>query len=338
MSQPRIRSLRGRIARACIFSAFVTVVVAFAALGTQGAHGPWRFHVIMPALAVAAITGTLTAWRIIRPLRRLQGAVEQLDLRDLSLRVPVEGRDEVAALARSFNRMVDRLEAEERVRRQLFADVAHELRHPLAVLKGRLDMMQDGVVPLNPEQVLYLQDSAIALTRLVGDLRDLSLAEVGALSLHRAPLDPAELITDLLENMEPVAAGKQITLTADVAPNLPAITADADRIQQVLANLLANALQHTPEGGRVTVQAKADGPQVRVRVSDTGPGIAPEDLPHVFDRFYRSDKSRTRATGGSGLGLAIVRSLVALHGGTVEVESRLGEGSCFTVALPTTPR
>jgi two-component system, OmpR family, sensor histidine kinase BaeS len=332
------RSLRGRLARAFVLVALVTLGAAFIALGagpTAERHMyPWRFRVIFPAVAVAAATGVLTARRIIRPLTRLEQAVERIGLNDLSMRAPVEGDWEVAALAQAFNRMAGRLEAQERVRRQLFADVAHELRHPLAVLKGRLDLMQDGVVALDPEQVLHLQDMVISLGRLVGDLRDLSLAEVGSLSLNLAPVDMGALIADLVENMEPVATEKQIALVADVAPGMPPVTADADRIGQVLVNLLANALQYTPLGGRVDVRSWAEGAQLAIQVRDTGPGIAPADLPHVFDRFYRADKARTRTTGGSGLGLAIVNSLVRLHGGTVAAESELGKGSCFTVRLP----
>lgn len=319
--------------------AVVTLMVTFAAayhtgLFAGGVRHPWNFRVIFLALAVAAAAGAFTAGWITRRLSRLRDAVERLDLRDLSLRVPVEGDDEVAALAAAFNRMVDRLEAHERVRRELFADVAHELRHPLAVLQGRLELMQDGVVPLDPTQVMNLQDMVISLTRLVGDLRDLSLADVGRLSLSLAPLDLGALIADLRENMEPVAADKGIELAATVAPDLPPVSADAERMRQVLVNLLANALHYTPRDGRVAVRAWVDGRRVLVEVTDTGPGISAEDLPHIFDRFYRADKARSRASGGSGLGLAIVRSLVTLHGGTVQAESRPGEGSRFTVALP----
>jgi two-component system sensor histidine kinase BaeS len=163
---------------------------------------------------------------------------------------------------------------------------------------------------------------------------DLSLAEVGALSLDLGPVDLAALIRELRENLEPVAADRGIGLEADVAAGLPVLSADGDRLRQVLVNLLANALQHTPAGGRVTVRARAGDGRVVVEVADTGAGIAPEDLPHLFERFYRADRARTRATGGTGLGLAIVRSLVQLHGGTVAVDSRPGAGSRFTVALP----
>jgi two-component system, OmpR family, sensor histidine kinase BaeS len=300
----------------------------------RGDGPPWHPRIFLPVVVLSGMAGVLTARLITRRLSSLRDTVEQLGLSDLARRAPVKGQDEVADLARSVNRMVDRLEAEERSRRQLFADVAHELRHPLAVLTGRLEMMQDGIVPVNAEQVLHLQETAQALTRLVGDLRDLSLAEVGGLSLHLAPVDLGELIADLLENMEPVAASKSIQLIADVAPALPTVQADPGRIQQVLVNLVANALHYTPEGGRVAVRVWVAGEQVVLQVSDTGPGIGPDELPRIFDRFYRTDRARTRSTGGSGLGLAIVRSLVTLHGGTVRADSRLGEGSRFTVTLP----
>ncbi|HLN59966.1 MAG TPA: HAMP domain-containing sensor histidine kinase [Symbiobacteriaceae bacterium] len=294
----------------------------------------WSGWAGLAALALAGATGWFTAGRITRSLRHLRDAAHHLDLRDLSRRVPVEGKDEIAELAATFNLMSERLEAEERSRRQLLADVAHELRHPLAVMKGRLDLMQEGKVPVDDEALLPLQDEVIRLTRLVGDLRDLSLAEVGGLSLHLAPLEMGALLDTLLVNLEPVAAAKEIRLTADVAPDLPPVQADPDRIRQVLVNLLSNALQYTPEGGSVTVTAGAANRAVTVSIADTGPGIAPEDLPHVFNRFYRADKSRSRATGGSGLGLAIVRSLVELHQGQITVESEPGRGTCFTVTLP----
>lgn len=294
----------------------------------------WSLWSSLAAFALAGGAGVWTAGRITRSLRHLRDAAGGLDLRDLSRRVPVEGKDEIADLARTFNHMCDRLEAEERSRRQLLADVAHEIRHPLAVMKGRLELLQDGKMALEPEALLPLQDEVIRLTRLVGDLRDLSLAEVGQLSLQRTRVSVGDLLETLMANLEPVAADREIALRADVKVGLPAVEGDPDRLRQVLVNLITNALQHTPRGGRVTVSAAAQGAAVQIRVSDTGPGIAPEDLPHIFDRFYRADKSRSRASGGSGLGLAIVRSLVELHGGAVTVDAKPGEGASFTVSLP----
>ena len=332
--------MRGRMAAAVVFVALVTVLATVAANAT-GLFGrapslDWTLRAVPVALLCAAASGALATGRVTRGLRRLRDAVERLDLRNLSPRVPVEGNDEVASVAQAFNRMADRLAAEARVRRELFADVAHELRHPLAVLQGRLELMQDGVTPLDGEQVLHLQDMVLALSRLVTDLRDLSLADVGQLSLQLAPLDLAALIAELRENMEPVAAARGIALGAEIAADLPPVTADGDRIRQVLVNLLANALHHTPDGGRVQVRAWAEAGQAAVEVEDSGTGIAPEDLPRVFDRFYRGHGEASRA-GGSGLGLAIVRSLAALHGGRVEVASAPGRGSRFTLRLPREP-
>lgn len=294
----------------------------------------WSLWSSLVAFGIAGLIGAFTAGRITRSLLSLRNAVAQIDLRDLSRRVPEEGKDEITELASTFNLMCERLEAGEHSRRQLLADTAHELRHPLAVMQGHLDLMQDGKVEISQESLLPIQDEVIRLTRLVADLRDLSLAEVGKLSLHPAALDLGALLNGLLANLGPVAAAKEITLSTEISGDLPTFQADPDRLRQVFVNLLSNALHYTPPGGRVEVRAWQDAEEYRVSVSDTGPGIAPEDLPQIFDRFYRADKSRTRGTGGSGLGLAIVRSLVELHGGRVLVESTPGRGSRFTVTLP----
>lgn len=337
-SNRRRRSVRARLTAGFVTVALGTVMIAysvlhFADLGQGDIHSEWNFRILLLTVPVAAIMGALTSRIITRSLSRLHQAVERFDLR-APIQLQVEGDDEVADLARAFNRMVERLAADERSRRELFADVAHELRHPLAVLTGRLELMQDGVVPLDPEQLIHLQEMVLSLNRLVGDLRDLSLAEVGRLSLHRTEVDLASMIAELAENMEPVASAKSIRLSANVAPNLPRINADADRIRQVLVNLIANGLQYTPPNGQVSIEARLDAGQLYIAVSDTGPGIAAADLPHLFDRFYRTDKARTRATGGTGLGLAIVRSLVTLHGGQVTVQSEPGQGSRFSISLP----
>lgn len=298
--------------------------------GALRAYEPLIFVILAATSAIFSyVTGRFT-----NRLDRLRHAAEQINLHDLSVRVPVEGNDGVAALARAFNRMVDRLAAEERARRQLFADVAHEIRHPLAILRGRLESIQDGVCPLDSEQILLLHDQVIGLTRLVGDLRDLSLADIGQLSLHLSSVDLADLVEQLRENLEPVAEDRGITLDSQTAAALPPLTADADRVRQVMINLLTNALHYTPGGGRVELTAQAEGGEAVIQVSDTGPGIDPASLPYLFERFYHADKARSRTGEGSGLGLAIVRSLVELHGGTVAVESSPARGSRFTVRLP----
>lgn len=290
--------------------------------------------IILVALGVAASLGAYVTFRFHRRLGRLAAAVEAINLRDLGVRVAVEGSDSVASLAQAFNRTLDRLEAEEKVRKELFADVAHEIRHPLAGIRARLDAIQDGALPLDQEQILRVSDAAGDLARLVGDLRDLSLSDVGQLALVREDVDVNALVTQIREWMEPVAEDQGVTLTTAVASGATNVEADGPRLRQVLLNLVSNALRHTPPGGHVDLSVAAHGDVLDFRVEDTGEGIAAGDLPHVFDRFYRTDPARTRGVGGSGLGLAIVRSLVALHGGSVSVESRPGTGSVFTVLLP----
>jgi len=328
--RPYLRSLRGRLARAFLLVTFLTLFLAIGAI-RWGGFNPW--HVLFVVLPLAAVVGIATANLITGRLRRLTDAVERWDLKDLSRRVPVEGADEVALLARSLNRMAGRLEAEERVRREFFADAAHELRHPIAVLQARLEALQDGIAPLDMEQVMGLQDLTLALGRLVGDLRDLSLADVGQLTLSEESVDLGELVRDLAETMEPVAQARGIVLVATPPPVELAVRADRGRLRQVFVNLLANAIHYTPSGGQVAIGAWREGEKALVAVRDTGQGITPDDLDHVFDRFYRTDRSRSRETGGSGLGLAIARSIVEMHGGMISAQSERGQGSTFTVAL-----
>lgn len=205
----------------------------------------------------------------------------------------------------------------------------------MAVIQGRLDLMPDGKVAVEPSSLLPLEDEVLRLTRMVADLRNLSLAEVGGPSLHVTRVALGELLDTLVVDVEPAAAAKEIALNTNIPDNLPAVEGDGDRLRQVFFNLLANAIQYTNPEGRVTLEAwPGDDGRVHVQICDTGPGIAPEDLPHIFNRFYRVEKSRSRTTGGNGLGLAIVQSLVELHGGKVAAENRLGEGACFTVTLP----
>lgn len=330
--RPYLRSLRGRLARAFVLITLLVLALTYGARRFGHVNSPW--HLLIIVVPAAALIGIVTANVITSRLRHLRDAVERLDLKDLSLRVPVEGADEVAVLATAFNRMAERLEAEERVRREFFADAAHELRHPLAVLQGRLEAIQDGVAPLDMEQVMRLQDLTLFLARLVDDLRDLSLAAVGKLKLAPETLNIHHLIQGVREAMEPVAQDRGIQLVAHPLPEFPPVQGDPGRLRQVLINLVANALRHTPAGGRVEISGRLAGHGVLLEVTDTGEGISPDDLPHVFDRFYRADRSRSRESGGSGLGLAIARSIVELHGGTITAESELGKGSTFRMALP----
>jgi signal transduction histidine kinase len=217
-------------------------------------------------------------------------------------------------------------------RRQMTADIAHELRTPLSLILGYAEALRDGVLPATLESHNIIHDEALRLSRLVDDLRALSLAEAGELPLTRRETAVAPLIEQVAAAHQPRAQQQGIALQTDLPADLPPITADPDRLKQVIVNLLDNALRHTPEGGQVTLSARQDGPELSIAVRDSGPGIASEDLPRVFDRFYRADKSRTR--GGSGLGLAIARSIAQAHGGRLTVDSQTGQGATFTLWLP----
>lgn len=292
--------------------------------------------VIGVGLAVAA--SLLVAERITRSLRRLAetaraGRPVAVAFAAQPFAVQPADAAEIRDLAEALNRMTERLQAEDQARRNLFADVAHELRHPIALIRGKLEMVLDGVAPMAPESISGLQDEVIRLGRLVGDLQDLSLAEVGALSLNLREVNLAAELQRVQENFDPVAAGKNIQLVFECGAH-PHVQADPDRFRQILANLVSNAIRHTPEGGRIRVDALTVERLVVIRVEDTGPGIAAADLPYIFDRFYRADKSRTRATGGTGLGLPIARSLARLHGGELAAANGRQGGACFTLTLP----
>ena len=269
------------------------------------------------------------------PLANVMAAADAMAEGDLSVRTPEQGPGEFRRLARSFNRMAEELERAEQRRRNLTADVAHELRTPLHILQGNLEGILDGVYEPTAEQINAMLEETHLLTRLIDDLQTLSLAEGGQLSLKMEQVDVAELLTDVGTSFSGPAEAESIRLQVDV-PDAPMfITADAGRLDQVLSNLVANAMRYTPSGGRITLAAEPTPTGTRISVSDTGEGIPTEDLPYVFDRFWRGDRSRTRAAGaGSGLGLAIARQLVRAHGGEISVESAVGQGTTFVIELP----
>ncbi len=291
--------------------------------------------------ALAVLLGTIVAIIISRtataPLQRLVSAARSIGHGDFDRRVPEEGPEEVAEVARAFNEMAHRLKQAEETERQMLADIAHELRTPLSVLQANLQAMLDGVYPLSQAEIAALYDETRLLNRLVEDLQDLALADMGRLSLRRERVDLRGLIQTAVSVFEPAAEARGVELVLDVAENLPPVVGDSERLAQILRNLLSNALRHTPAGGRITLRAYVPlkcPDRVRVEVSDTGEGIPAEMLPHVFDRFWRADSSRARMTGGSGLGLAIARALVEAHGGDVGVESEVGHGTTFWFTLP----
>lgn len=292
----------------------------------------WLTVTALGATALALAVGAGLAWTLARPLRALTAAARDLSVGRLGRQVQVRGTVEINALAAEFNTMSQALADAEALRQRMAADVAHELRTPVSVLRGHLEAMLDGLYPLDSAHIAVAHDQTIHLARLVEDLRVLTLAEARRLPLERAQLDPAALVNHLLEAFEPLALDSEIRLARDIAPTLPPLTADSTRMRQVLSNLLINALRHTPAGGEIAVQVRPDGAGIRFSVSNTGGGLSANEAAHIFQPFWRADTARERDSGGAGLGLAISRELIALHGGTMHVES--GERVTFVFWLP----
>ncbi|MGI6487263.1 MAG: ATP-binding protein [Syntrophothermaceae bacterium] len=293
------------------------------------------------------LTGLLTAllalglgWMIARPLsqpiQNLSAALHRIAGGELDARVPVTGEGELRQLAEDFNSMAASLQKTEIMRRNLTADIAHELRTPLAVLRGNLESLQAGITPAAPETIAPLHDEVIRISKLVKDMETLALAETGNLRLNPQPIH----LHHLLEQLAPAiidAENRHLQVVIKTPNDLPPIQVDGDRILQVLLNLLQNAIAHSPAGGKIAVQAEKAGEEICISVSDQGPGIPPDQLPYIFERFYRADKSRSRREGGMGLGLAIARSYVEAHGGRIWAESTPA-GSTFYFTLPLTWR
>ncbi len=289
---------------------------------------------------VAAGAGVLVAlWltnRMAKPVADLTRATRAIAGGSVPPVLAVEGTDEIAELGRAFNRMATRLAEDEARRQRLFAGIAHELRTPLAIIQGTLEGMLDHVIESTPDRIAALHSQTLLLKRLITDLRDLALAQAGQLELHRQTIDLGDIARETVEALSPLADERGVVLRVESQAGLPQVDADPDRIRQVAQNLVENALRHTPHGGEVRVSVRGSDTEVQCVVADTGAGIGAEDLPHVFEHFYRADRSRARSSGGMGLGLAIVKSLVEAHGGQVTVESASGVGSTFVVALPIT--
>jgi signal transduction histidine kinase len=310
--------------------AVMSVVVAAGPLGDVARV----LGLIVLLLAVIGLTGAGRRFRrTAATLDDLLAATERVEAGDYTARVaePERATRPVRDLVRGFNEMAARLEASDDERRRLLADVSHELRTPLAVVQGNVEAILDGVHEADEEHLDAILEETRVLGRLVDDLRTVTLSEAGRLPLHREPTDLDVLIADAVGSFEPTAASAGVRLDVDVPDDLPILDVDPVRIREVLSNLVANAIRHTPAGGSVLVTAVPTraGREVGITVRDTGPGIDPALLPHVFDRFAKSADSR-----GSGLGLAIARSLVEAHGGSISVDSRPGEGAAFRVALP----
>jgi signal transduction histidine kinase len=310
----------------------------------QGITGRWTGQILglitlvtLIVSIISIIAGVLFSRSLTRPLTQLAEAARAIGARNLRQRVEVDRRAtlEVTTLANEFNDMATQLEQAEKLRSNLVADVAHELRTPLSVLQGNLRALIDDVYPLTKTEVMHLYDQTRLLARLVNDLHELSQAEAHQLPLHKRNIEVERLIEQQRDIFAPTAEAEGIQLVVDVPPQLPSVHADPTRLTQVISNLVMNAITHTPQNGTVRIRASGSSDLLCIEVSDTGEGIAPDHLPYVFERFYRADASRNRNTGGAGLGLAIVKALVEAHNGSISVHSAgKGKGTTFSVSLP----
>ncbi len=293
---------------------------------------------------IAVVLGGFFAGALTERLARLESATRILQTGDLTARASVSGSDEIAALARSFNQMAGQLEAAaekqkelDRLRRDLVAWAGHDLRTPLASIRLLVEALADGVVsdPETSQQyLLQARKQVDTLAALVDDLFQVSQLDAGGLTLHREPASLTDLLSDTIESFSGMAKQRGIRLEGSAVPGIDPVVMDVQRMGRVLNNLIGNALRHTPPGGLVSIRAERENGFVCVVVQDNGEGIPPEDLAHIFERFYRGDKSRSRATGGSGLGLAIAKGIVEAHGGGIAVQSQPGQGATFTFTVP----
>jgi histidine kinase len=301
------------------------------------------------AFLTAVLVSTFVARQIVKPVQEMKAASQRIAAGRYDERVQVAGEDELAELGHSFNRMAQELAQTEERRRQLIGDVAHELRTPLSSIRGVMEGLQDGILPPEPKTFTSVEQEVNRLQRLVRDLEELSKAEAGQIPLEKERIDPAELVETVIFRLGQQFADKQVSLNIDIPPDLPTISVDPGRMTQVLLNLLGNALQFTPSGGHVTVQCLVNDssssgcqdlgsdPCLQITVADTGIGLTAAQISHIFERFYRVDKSRSRAGGGSGIGLTISKHLVEAHGGRLTAASSgLNQGSVFMIVLPIT--
>jgi signal transduction histidine kinase len=286
------------------------------------------------ALIIALGLGILFVRRLARPLEELRVAAEQISQGRSPPRVHITSSDELGRLGQTFNQMAESLQRSEALRRQLILDIAHELRNPLMVQQSHLELLLDNVVPPTPEQLQTIYEQNLLLGRLVRDLQLLALADAGELQIVRVPTQFREILQRVIAHIHPTLEEKQIALEAQIADDLPTVSVDPQRIEQVLLNLLDNACRYTPPGGKIVLSAYREDGAVHVSVRDGGPGIAPEDLPHIFERFYRGDKSRARSSGGTGLGLSIAKALIEAHGGKIWAENAPQGGACFHFTVP----
>jgi two-component system sensor histidine kinase BaeS len=284
-------------------------------------------------LLITVIISVAGGFRLVQPLRALTRASRQMTGGDENVRVKVRGTDEIGQLSQAFNELADSRARTESLRRAMVSDIAHELRTPLSNIRGWLEAVEDGVTQPDQAFIASLSEEAALLQHIIDDLRDLATADAGNLRIHPERVYLGNLFDQVISTYGAQAEHAQVALTAHTTSDIE-LDADPVRLRQVIGNLVTNALRHTPAGGTVKIQGRRQAHSIVIDVADTGAGIAVEDLPKVFDRFWRAEQSRNRQSGGSGLGLAIVRSLVEAHGGTVSVVSEPEKGSTFTVRLP----
>lgn len=284
--------------------------------------------------ALAIVLGYLFTRQIVAPLDRVTTAARRVAEGDLTQRVKTSGSGELAELGKSFNQMAATLSRDQRLRQNMVADIAHELRTPLSILQGNVEAMLDGVLEANTENLNSLHQETKLLSRLIDDLRTLSLAEAGQLKFYPEAIDLREVSSQVIDGFQTQFATKNLKVSLEATEDMPLAWVDSDRTAQVIRNLMSNAFNYTPEGGSITLRLTPGRDGITVSVIDTGSGIPADDLPHVFSRLYRVDRSRTRSTGGSGLGLAIVKQLVEDQGGRVWVESQPGQGATFSFLVP----
>lgn len=286
------------------------------------------------AIALALVLAVVLARTLTNPIRELTAATRVVSEGDFGHQVPVRSNDELGQLALSFNRMSADLVRSVNLRRQMTADVAHELRTPISVILGHAEAVHDGVLPASNETFEIVREEALRLERLVDDLRTLSMADAGELKLDLVLCEPGKLLSDAQRTFAHKAGQKQVALDVEAAENLPEVQADPQRMQEIFANIVDNAIRYTPPDGRIVLSAQRLADAVEFRIHDTGPGIGRDELQSVFERFHRAETSRTRDEGGSGLGLAIAKSMVEKHGGTIWAESPAGGGLTVVIRLP----
>ena len=338
----RLPTIRAKLGSVIVFAVGMTVVLVYLVVGIVVGFGflidIWWQLLVGGALAagVALLLARVLAIGMTRPLRDMAQAAGSMTKGHYGHRVHTQSRDEVGQLASAFNLMSAELQNVERLRRDLVANVSHELKTPISALRAHLENLLDGVERPDPETLQVMLQQSERLSRLVDQLLDLSRLESGDIPLDREPVDLCSLVTEVLSEVQ--VSTRRLVLTRNEVPaDLPLVWADRERVHQVLFNLLDNAMRFSSEDGTVTVSVHPTGTWCEVSVADTGPGISSEHLPFLFERFYRADHSRSRGEGGTGIGLAIARSVVEAHGGRISARSEVGRGSVFTFSLPLAP-